>query len=133
MALTRDKYFSTNDIAIKEIQIPPEIPIWGGETVFIKQLSRGDQDEYLRRQYGQTRMKQDVKARQQEISAVNIYGHDAWIMMRGCVDAEGRPLFKESDIPEINKKAGAFVGWVAAEIVKFSKMEDDIEEEIKNS
>lgn len=133
MALTRDKYFSTNDIAIKEIPIPPEIPIWGGETVFIKQLSRGDQDEYLRRQYGQTRMKQDVKAKQQEISAVNIYGHDAWLMMRGCVDAEGRPLFKEADIPEINKKAGAFVGWVASEIVKFSKMEDDIEEDVKNS
>lgn len=136
MALSRDKAFGMQDIKIKEITIPDHIPAWGGETVYIKQLTRGDQDEYLRRRAGGLRMKQDVRAGQQDISNVaSFFGHDAWIMVRGCVDADGKPLFKESDIAELNKKNGEAIGWIAAEIVKFSGMAGDVtaEEEAKNS
>lgn len=128
--LTREQILNTVDISIKEVQVLE----WGG-SVFIRQLSRGEQDTYLKRQYGETKMKQDTKAKQQEISAVNIYGHDAYLCACGICDADGKPLFKQTDVDELKKKNGAVIGRLAVEIVKFSAMAGDVEavEEIKNS
>ncbi len=129
MALSREQILQAQDIATKEIPVPE----WG-DSVFIKQLTRGEQDEYLRRQYGQTRLKQDAKAHQQEISAVNIYGHDAYLCMCGICDADGKRLFKESDIEALRQKNGAVIGRLAVEIVKYSAMAGDVEaqDEVKN-
>lgn len=145
-ALTREEILSLVDITAKELTIPENIPIWGGKTLYIKQLTRGQQDMYLKRQYGDTRMKQDTKARQQEISAVNIYGHDAWLCVRGICDENGKPVFTEKDIDKLNEKSGEAIGWIANEIVQFSGMgadvkvargekteEDALADEIKNS
>lgn len=135
MTLTRDKALGIQDIAIKEITVPEHIKGWGGETVFIKQLTRGDQDEYLRRRMNGIQMKQNMKAGQQDFSNVtSFFGHDAWIMTRGCVDEDGKPIFKDADAAELNKKNGEAIGWIAAEIVKFSGMAGDVpaEEEAKN-
>ncbi len=134
MALTRDKAISIQDIEIKEITIPAHIRGWGGETLFIKQLTRGDQDEYLRRRMSGMRMKQDVRSQQQDITGMSFFGHDAWIVTRGCVNEDGSLLFKETDISELNKKNGEVIGWIASEIVKFSAMAGDVtaEEEAKN-
>lgn len=125
MSLTRTTIFALQDISLKEITIPSTIPVWGGETIFIRQLSRGEQDAYLQRQFGATRMRQDAKAREQEISAVNIYGHDAWLFVHGATDENGKKLFTEADIPALNAKSGEAIGWVAAEIIKFSGMDSD--------
>jgi hypothetical protein len=142
--LTRDEILSLNDLTIKEITVPDNIPAWGGKTLFIKQLTRGQQDAYLRRQFGDTRLKQNG-AKQQEISAMNIYGHDAWLCVKACCDDNGKPLFAERDIEALNGKSGEAIGWIAAQIVKFSGMatddriakgevtpEDALAEEIKN-
>lgn len=128
--LTREQILNTVDISIKEIQVPE----WGG-SVFIRQLSRGEQDTYLKRQYSETKLKTDNKAKNQEISAVNMYGHDAYLCACGICDADGKPLFKQSDVDELKKKNGAIIGRLAIEIVKFSGMAGDVEvaEEIKNS
>jgi len=127
--LTREQILNKVDIEVKEIQVPE----WGG-SVYIRQLSRAQQDEYLKRQYGETRLKQDSKAKQQEISAVNIYGHDAYLCMCGICDEEGKPLFNREDIDALKKKNGAVIGRIAMEIVRFSAMEMDVtvEEEVKN-
>jgi len=129
MALSRDQILSKNDIDIKEIDVPE----WGG-SVFIRQLTRGEQDNYLKRQYGETKLTQDNKAKNQQISAVNIYGHDAYLVACGVCDEEGKPLFKADDIEALKKKNGAVIGRIAVEIVKFSAMQSDVtpEEEIKN-
>jgi hypothetical protein len=89
----------------------------------------------LKRQYGETKLKQDSHARQQEISAVNIYGHDAFLCACGICDEEGKPLFKQDDIDALKKKNGEVIGRLATEIVKFSGMAGDVtvEEEIKIS
>lgn len=128
--LTREQILNKDDIAVKEIDVPE----WGG-AVHIRQLSRAQQDEYLKRQYGETRLKQDSKARQQEISAVNIYGHDTYLCVCGICDEEGKPLFQTADIDALKKKNGAVIGRLAVEIVKFSEMANDVpvEEEVKNS
>jgi len=125
MSLTRDDFLAVDDITIKEITIPKNIPSWGGKAVFIKQLTRGQQDAYLKRQFGETRMKQDPRAKQQEISAINIYGHDAWLCVKGCCDETGKPLFAERDIESLNGKSGEAIGWIAAQIVLFSGMATD--------
>lgn len=129
MALSREQILNKVDIEIKEI----EVPEWGG-TVHIRQLTRAEQDEYLKRQYGETRLKQDARAKSQEISAVNIYGHDAFLVACGVCDEEGRPLFKREDTDALKKKNGAVIGRLAVEIVKFSAMAGDVkaDEEIKN-
>ena len=127
--LTRDQILQKNDIQVKQISVPE----WGGE-VFIRQLTRGEQDTYLKRQYGETRLKQDSKAKNQEISAVNIYGHDAFLVACGVCDEDGKPLFKQDDVDALKKKNGEVIGRLATEIVKFSGMAGDVtvEEEIKN-
>ncbi len=134
MALPRDKAMNLHDITTKEITIPAHIPVWGGETIFIKQLTRGDQDEYLKRQMGGLRAKLDSKKNQQDLAGIAMFGHDAWLMVRGCVDENGAALFKDSDIAGLDKKSGEAIGWIAAEIVKFSGMAGDVtvEEEVKN-
>lgn len=129
MALSREAILQVQDITVKEI----EVPEWGG-AVFIRQLTRGEQDEWLRRQYGQTRLKQDTKAKQQEISSVNMYGHDAYLCVCGICDIDGKRLFKETDVEDLRKKNGAVIGRLAVEIVKYSQLAGDAEviEEVKN-
>ena len=130
MNLTREQILNKVDIEIKEIPVPE----WGGN-IFIRQLSRGEQDTYLKRQYGDTRLKQDSKARNQEISAVNIYGHDAYLCVCGICNEDGTPVFKHTDVEDLKKKNGMVIGRIAVEIVKFSGMAGDIpvEDEVKNS
>ena len=127
--LTREQILNKVDIEIKEITVPE----WGG-SVYIRQLSRGEQDTYLKRQYGDTRLRQDNRAKNQEISAVNIYGHDAFICVCGICNEDGTPLFKQNDVEDLKKKNGAVIGRIAVEIVKFSGMAGDVqvEEEVKN-
>ena len=138
MTLTRDDIFALEDITIKALTIPEEIPAWGGKEIYIKQLTRGIQDAYMKRRFGSTRMKQDKAARSQEIGGVQIFGHDAWLFVHGVCDDEGKLLFTEKDIAELNQKSGEAIGWVASEIIVFSGMEDEedqldsIEDEIKN-
>jgi len=127
--LSREQILNKVDIEIKEIPVPE----WGG-SIFIRQLSRGEQDTYLKRQYGDTRLKQDSKARNQEISAVNIYGHDAYLCVCGICNEDGTPVFKQTDVEDLKKKNGMVIGRIAVEIVKFSGMAGDIpvEDEVKN-
>ena len=130
--LTRDKALSFDDITTKQITVPESIPVWGGETLYIKQLTRGQQDAYNNRLFASMRMKQEAKGKHQDITGMTMYGHDAWLVVQGAVDENGAPLFKASDIDELNKKSGEAIGWIAKEIVLFSGMADDVEEEIKN-
>lgn len=145
MSLTRDDILNIPDITIKEITVPDSIPAWGGKTLMIKQLTRGQQDAYLKRQYGETKLKQDRKAKNQEISAVNIYGHDAWLCVRGICDEKGGTIFTDADLEKLNAKSGEAIGWIAKEIIQFSGMGEDekvargeiteekaLEEELKN-
>ena len=146
--LTKDDIFALSDIDVKEVVIPDDFSAkaWRGKKFFIKQLTRGQQDQYLKRQFGDTRMRQDAKAKNQEISAVNIYGHDAWLCVQGMCDEKGNPLFTIADITKLNEKSGAPIGWIASEIIQFSDMAKDaevargeispekaLEDEVKNS
>jgi hypothetical protein len=125
--LTRDKILATDDIAVKVLTVPSTIPFWGGETLNIRQLTRGQQDVFLKRQFGDTRMRQDRKATNQEFTNVNIYGHDAWLCVKGICDEKGLPLFTEKDIPALENKGGEFIGWVAKAILEFSNMQQDVD------
>jgi len=125
MSLTRDAFLALDDLTIKEIELPANIPAWGGQKIHIKQLTRGQQDSYLKRRFGETRLKQDSKAKQQEISAMNIYGHDAWLCVKSCCDETGKPLFTDKDIDALNGKSGEAIGWIALQIIAFSGMKDD--------
>lgn len=122
MALTRDEILGMVDISTKEITIPESIPVWGGKKVYIKQLSRGDQDTYLKRQFGSNKLKSGEEV---EMSMAGIYGHDAWICTRGICDETGKRIFQESDAEKLDEKSGEFVAWVAIEILKFSGMRSD--------
>jgi hypothetical protein len=125
MPLNRDDILKLVDINIKEITVPDHIPGWGGQSVYIKQLTRGQQDLYLKRQYGETRLRQDSKANNQEISAVNIYGHDAWLCSLAICDENGKPELTAKDIEALNGKNGEAIGWIALQIVEFSGMRED--------
>jgi len=129
MALNREQILNTVDIAIKEIDVPE----WNG-SIYIRQLTRGEQDAYLKRQYGNTQLKQDARARNQEIKGFNIYGHDAFICSLGICDEQGKSIFSQKDIVELDTKNGVVVGRIAKLIIEYSGMAGDIEalDELKN-
>lgn len=147
MPLSRDDILALSDISVKKITVPDSIPVWGGKELYIKQLTRGQQDMYLRKQFGTTKMKQDVKNKQQEISLDGLFGGlDSWLCCVGICDENGKQLFTDADIEKLNKKSGEPIGWIAGEIVAYSGMENDdkvakgemslegaLAEEIKNS
>lgn len=136
--LTREAIVGLQDITVKEIVIPENIYAWGGKSIYIRQLTRGQQDEYMKRQFGQIRMKQDRKATSQELTSANIYGHDAWLCIQGCCDHQGVPLFTQNDEKVLQGKSGEAIGWLAKQIIEFSGMLDDVkelkeaEEQVKN-
>lgn len=136
--LTREDIVGLQDITVKEITVPDDIPGWGGKSLHIRQLTRGQQDDYMKRQFGQIRMKQDRKATSQELTSANIYGHDAWICIQGCCDLQGVPLFTQNDEKVLQGKSGEAIGWIAKQIIEFSGMLDDVkdlqqaEEQVKN-
>lgn len=135
MPLSRDEIFALDDITIKEIIVPDTIPVWGGKSLMIKQLSRGQQDAYNKRQFAGMTIKQDGARKngngrkpgdaQELLGMASIYGHDAWLCVRGICDVEGKTLFTDADIPKLNEKSGEAIGWIAAQIVKFSNMAND--------
>jgi hypothetical protein len=121
MALTRDQILAMVDLTTKAITVPDSIPVWGGQELYIKQLSRGDQDQYLKSIYANGK----VTVVGTEFDMTNMYGHDAWLCMRGISDSEGKRIFKEEDLPMLEEKSGEFIGWCAEEILKFSEMDTD--------
>lgn len=145
--VTRDFFLSAVDVSIKVITVPQTYPYWAGKKFRIKALTRAEQDLYLNRQFGATRMRQQTKGKEQVIDGMKVYGHDSWLVATGVVkDDLGNPMFTEADIAGIATKNGSLVGWLAKEIVKFSGMEEDdkvvkgeltdkqvLAEEIKNS
>jgi hypothetical protein len=123
MALTRDQILGIQDIEVKEI----EVPGWN-DSVFIRKLTRGQQDEYAKRRFGKSSMKH-LGAQQQEVeSDISLFGHDAWLFAQSVCDEEGKRLFTNSDVMKLNEKSGEAIGFVALKIVEFSGMKEDIEE-----
>jgi len=137
--LTREEILGLKDITLKLLVVPATIPVWGGRSIYIKQLTRGEQDAYLTRQFGNLKMKQDTRAKQQELSGPKLYGHDPWLVCHGACDAKGELLFSETDIEALAKKSGEAIGWIAKEILEFSGMSEEarslesVEAEVKNS
>jgi len=131
MALTRKEILSLNDIQVKEIDVPG----WNA-SVCIRKLTRGQQDEYSKRRFGKPSIKQQLgKRRQQEMeSEIEIFGHDAWLVSQGVCDEDGKRLFTDADVTKLNEKSGESIGFIAVEIVKFSGMQEDVEEleQVKN-
>lgn len=125
MALTRDEILAIEDLTIKEITILETIPTWGGRTVFIRQLSRGEQDAYSKRQFGDAHMRTQKRGMGGEVSMAGLFGHDAWLCVRGVCDEKGKPIFVDKDIDALNKKSGEAIGWIAKQIVQFSGMGED--------
>lgn len=137
--LTREDILAMQDITWKELTVPDKIPVWGGRSLYIKQLTRGQQDEYMKRQFGNIRMKQDRKATSQELNTVAIYGHDAWICIQSICDDKGTLLFTMADEKLLYAKSGEAIGWIAKQVIEYSGMADDlkdmkdVEEAVKNS
>lgn len=128
MLLNVNDFLGLKDIDILLITVPDHIPAWGGKQLYIKQLSRGQQDKFIERRFGNMKVRQD-KSQSQEISQAQIYGHDAWLCVKSICNAEGVLIFKESHIQQLNEKNGEAIGWIATQVVEFSGMADDLAED----
>lgn len=130
IALSRDQILGIQDIKVKELQVPE----WNG-SVFIRQLTRGEQDEYLKMQFSTTAVETDLRVRRQKVLNMSFYGHDAWLCVHGICDDKGTPIFTDKDLEVLKRKNGEVVGRIASEIVTFSGMAKDVEaaEKAKNS
>jgi len=122
MPLSKEQILNISDIKIKEL----EVPIWK-DTIYIRQLTRGQQDEYLKLQFNKTSMQQHNK--EQKInSEVDLFGHDAFICACGICDESGKPEFTRADVKKLEEKNGEAIGFIAKEIIEFSGMGKDVEE-----
>jgi hypothetical protein len=65
---------------------------------------------------------------------VTLFGHDAWLVAQGVCDEDGKRLFSNADVKELEKKNANAIGRLAVEIVSFSGMGEDVEEldDLKN-
>jgi hypothetical protein len=126
--LNRQDILALNDLNVKEITVPDTILVWGGNKLFIRQLSRGQQDNFLKRQFGEASLRQDRKATHQEFQGMHIYGHDAWLCIMGMCNEAGDLLFTLQDLPALEKKSGEAIGWIASQILEFSNLKQDLEE-----
>ena len=136
MALSRDDILGLSDIQTKEI----EVPVWDS-TVYIRQLTRGQQDEFMRRKFGNASMKGFGKKSEIDTN-LTLFGHESWVVAQGICDENGKRLFSNSDIEKLSERNGEAIGFIATEILEFSGMVKDIEtleevleteqEEVKN-
>jgi hypothetical protein len=128
MALTRDEILGLQDIDIKEI----EVPGWKA-SIYIRKLTRGQQDEYAKRRFGKANLKHIGKSQEVE-STVDIFGHDSWLVAQAACDENGKRLFTNSDIEKLNEKSGEAIGFIAIQVLEFSGMKEDVDalEEAKN-
>ncbi|HAR45321.1 MAG TPA: hypothetical protein DCS05_03870 [Nitrospiraceae bacterium] len=144
--LSRDDFFAVDDsLVVKEVTVPDTIPVWAGKKFFIRCLSRGEQDEYSKRQMGDSRIRMGRKSEGGEMAISSMFGHDAYLVVCGVCDPNGKRLFQLKDTSKIDEKLGELVGWLAKEIAIFSGMGEDervakgeiyeeeaLQEEIKN-
>ena len=128
--LTRDAVLALDDITTTIVTFPDDFSAhaWAGKSVYIRQLTREEQDAYLRRQFGGVKLKQNTrkKSGEQEISQADIYGHDAWLVVKGTCDENRKPIFTDADVALLAKKNGEAIGWLAVQILKWSGMQDDV-------
>jgi hypothetical protein len=101
MALTREEILAMVDIDIKKLVVPEHLAKWSGKELYIRQLTRGDQDTYLKRMNGENKIVNGVR----EIYPTNYYGHDAWLCSRGAFS----PL--KMCQPSMKKAASLWAGW----------------------
>jgi len=133
--LTREELLGIDDSQVKEIHVP----VWDVD-IFIRKLTRGQQDQYSRRRFGNPKMIQTINKKAKDIgsqeveSNVDIFGHDSWLVAQGVCDENGKRIFKNTDIPKLDNKDGEAIGFIAKEIILFSAMSEDVEEleDIKN-
>jgi len=128
MALSKEEILGITDIKIKEVKVP----VWN-DTVFIKQLTRGQQDAYLQRQFGKFGLRQQGKSQNLETDMV-LFGHDAWLFAQAVCDENGKRLFTDAEVAKLEEKNGEAIGFVASEIVLFSGLQSDLKtiEQAKN-
>jgi hypothetical protein len=141
--LTREDILNADDIVTKEITVPESVPVWGGRKLLIKQLTRGQQDEYEKRQFGGMKIIQEMtdkrktgKEATQEITGVSTYGNETWLFVQGVCDQNKRQMFKPDEAALLKEKSGEFIDWVATEILIHSGMDKDVRDladQIKNS
>lgn len=129
MALNKEEIFGLVDIKTKEV----EVPEWGG-SVFIKQLSRGQADEYFSRRFSKSALKQSGRKQSEVESDVQLFGHDAWLVAQGVCDENGNRLFSNADVKKLEEKNANAIGRLVVEIVSFSGMGQDVEQldDLKN-
>lgn len=123
MALTKEQILGLSDIQVKEIKVP----VWD-DTVYIRQLTRGQQDSFMFRKFGKSSSMRGLGKQSEIDSNVNLFGHDAWIAAMGICDDSGNRLFSNSEVKQLEERNGEAIGFIASEILKFSGMTKDIEE-----
>lgn len=123
MALTKDEILNLDDIKIREIQIPE----WAG-SVFIRQLTRGQADEYFSRRFEKSEIQQRGRGNNVVESQINMFGHDAWLVAQAVCDEAGKRLFTNGDVDNLKNRNANAIGRIAVEIIKFSQMQEDVEE-----
>jgi len=130
-SLTREEILAMQDIQIKPIRVKA----WKDREIYIAQLTRGEQDMFLQRQFGSTKLRTEKKSDNQEISAINIYGHDAWLVIKSACDANGKRLFENKDEEALAKHNGEAIGFIAEQVLEWSGMKKDVEvlNKVKNS
>jgi len=108
--LGRDDILAASDLPPERLQIPE----WGG-AVYVRGLTVAEADEHNRRLVLLMRARQDEEERAPpEVRA--------WVLMIAVVDAGGRRLFTDADLPRLGGKSRRAVEPIYDRVLQISGM-----------
>ena len=117
--LTREAILAADDRSTEDIAVPE----WGG-TVRIRTLSGTDRERYITRMY---RLKpNDVGG--VVVDQVNIEGANVRLVALSIVDADGEPMFSESDVVALGQKSAPALDRVFQAATRLSRLSASIEQ-----
>jgi hypothetical protein len=119
MPLTRDQIMAAQDIETVEV----DVPSWGG-SVLVRGMTAAERGKYMAAMMEQRGKHQIVRVQEAQVR----------LCAMCMVDAEGKRLFGDGDVPALASKAAAALQPVYEAAARLSGLTDeDVEELTKNS
>ena len=118
MTMNKDDFFAANKRRFKEVALP------GGSTARIRSLTAGEWADIDAK---------NTDAKNGGLSVAGLKNSDRRLIIAAVVDADGNPVFAESDLPKLAEiDAGLTIPLVRA-IREHTGLKGDVEDSLKNS
>jgi hypothetical protein len=118
MAMNKDDFFAANKRRFKDVALP------GGGSARIRSLTAGEWADIDAR---------NTDAKNGGLSVAGMKNSDRRLIVASVVDADGNPIFAESDIPKLGELDSGMTIPLVRAIREHTGLKGDVEDALKNS